>query len=181
MPAPGLPAIGRPGSRVARTTHGENEAKRGFPPSPASRSQQPRQILSLRSTAASSAPTCSISLLFSDGTSLECGWRWPTGALPINRVSCISDEGAVGFTGPVDDLAFPTVCAIAAGLLNRANNATVVIKYRMIVPPEISTYRCSRCQPTADVKLGRAALSLLLVRSKLRAPQSRLALMCWDG
>jgi len=180
MLARGLPAIGRPGSQAARTTHGENEGKRGVPLSPASRSQQPRQILSLRSTAASSAPTCSISLLFSNGTSLECGWRWPTGALPINRVSCISDEGAVGFAGPADDLAFPMVCAIAAGLSNRAINATIVIKCRMIVPPEISTYRCSRCQPTADVKLGRAALSPL-VRSKLRAPQSRLALMCWDG
>ena len=68
--------------------------------------------------------------MFSDGTSLACGWRWPTGALPINRVSRVSDEGPVGRAGPTDDLALPMVCAIAAGLSSRASNATVVIKFR---------------------------------------------------
>src|SRR4029077_3612672 len=54
--------------------------------------QQPRQILSLRSTAALSSSTCSRSRAFSDETSRAGGWRWPTGASPINRVSCVSDK-----------------------------------------------------------------------------------------
>src|SRR5258708_40271815 len=66
-----------------------------------------------------------------------CGWRWPTGALPINRVSCGSDGSAVGLAGLADDLALPMVCAIAAGLASRVSNATVVIKLR-IGPPEIA-------------------------------------------
>src|SRR3984893_10371994 len=57
--------------------------------------QQPRQIVSLRSTAASSSLICSRSLAFCDGTSDVCGWRWPTGAPRIDRVFCISDGGAV--------------------------------------------------------------------------------------
>jgi len=55
-------------------------------------------------------------------------------ALPINRVSCVSDEGPVGRAGPTDDL-----CA-SYGLRNRcwtveqSQYATVVIKFRMIGP-----------------------------------------------
>src|ERR1700737_2904381 len=83
--------------------------------------------------------------------SFACGWRWPTGALPIHRVSRVNDERAVGLTGPADDPAFPLVCAIAAGLSSRASNATVLIKLLMIGPPEISAFRDSRCGLTADL------------------------------
>src|SRR5258707_7450975 len=36
-----------------------------------------------------------------------------TGALPINRVSCVSDGSAVGLACLADDLALPICCAIA--------------------------------------------------------------------
>src|SRR5258708_35111996 len=72
-----------------------------------------------------------------------CGWRWPTGALPINRVSCVRDGSPVGLAGLADDLALPMVCAIAAGLSSRVSNATVVIK-RGIGPAEIACRYCRR-------------------------------------
>jgi hypothetical protein len=87
--------------------------------------------------------------VFSDGMSLACGWRWPTGALPINRVSCVSDGSAVGLAGLADDLALPMVCAIAAGPSSRVSNATVVIKLR-VGPPEIAC-RYSRRRLISDL------------------------------
>src|SRR6202022_2875878 len=106
------------------------------------RSQQPRQILLiLRSTTASSGSICSISLGLSDGTSLPCGWRWPTGTLPINRLTGASDEGTVGLAGPADDLGLPVVCAIATGPPSRANSTTVVIAASRILSTAVAQAR----------------------------------------
>jgi hypothetical protein len=123
------------GIRTSRISYGWECAERRS-------RQQPRQILIMRSTAASSALSCSSSLGFSDGTSLARGWRWLIGALPINRVSRISEDTA-GLAGPADALAFPMVCATAARLPSRASNANVLINFRMIGFPEIAARRYS--------------------------------------
>jgi hypothetical protein len=94
--------------------------------------QQPRQILSLRSTAASSALRRSRSPAFSDGMSRVCGCRWPTGASPINREVFVGDEGMDAATDPVDDPARPMVCAIVARLPSRTSKANTLVKFRML-------------------------------------------------
>jgi multidrug resistance efflux pump len=73
-------------------------------------------------------------------SSLARGWRWPIGA-PINRVSGVIDERAVGLASSADDRTLPVVCAIAPGLLSRVSNAIVVIKFRMIGSPNFSASR----------------------------------------
>jgi hypothetical protein len=69
---------------------------------------------------------------FSDETSLGRGWRWLTGALPINRVSGFIDERAVELASSADERALSVVCAIAPGLPSKASNAIVVIKFRVV-------------------------------------------------
>jgi hypothetical protein len=108
--------------------------------------QHPRQILSLRSTAASSALSCSRTPAFSNGRSPACGWRWPIGAPTTHRVSRANDEAMVGLAGPADDR--PRVCAIAIRPPNRASNTAVLIKFRMIGSPETIAHRSLRCVPT---------------------------------
>jgi len=94
--------------------------------------QQPRQILSLRSTAASSALRRSRSPAFSDGMSRVCGCRWPTGASPINREVFVGEEGMDAAADPVDDPARPMVCAIVARLPSRTSKANTLVKFRML-------------------------------------------------
>lgn len=60
------------------------------------------------------------------------GWRWPTGASPIDSVPGVSDEGMVEPSGTADDPVLSMDCPIATGLSSRAIKAIVVIKFRMI-------------------------------------------------
>src|SRR3982074_3130866 len=117
-------------------------------------SQQPRQMLSLRSTLASSALSCSRWAASCDGTSLVCGWRWPIGASPSHRVWCASDESAIGFSRSSDDL--PAVSAIATRLPNKASTATVLTRFRMIGSPF----------PISLTQIGRATLPRYFILSE---------------
>jgi len=87
--------------------------------------------------AASSAVRRSISLGLCSGTSRARGWRWPTGAPLVDRVSDINKKRAVAVVeDPAGDLAVPTVCAMASRLQSNASTATVLMKFRMITSPD---------------------------------------------
>jgi len=112
-------------------------------------------MMSLRSMAASSAVRRSSSLGVCDGTSRACGWRCPTGARPIDRVSCVSRKGAGAAGYPTDDLGLSTVCAMPARSPSKASTATVLMKFRMTTSPNVDARcsqrdlngpRCSRCR-----------------------------------
>ena len=108
-------------------------------------------MTSLRSTAASSGVRRSSSPELCGGTSRPRGWRWPTGASPIMRVSCADEESPAAVpVDAVDDLASPTVCAIAPWPPRKANIVTILITFRMSISPEM---RASRLCDATDMLL----------------------------
>jgi len=100
------------------------------------RSQQPWQMTSLRSTAASSAVRCSSSPRLCDGTSPTCGWRWPTGAPSTDRAFCANDNGPTTVEeDPANDPAGAAVWAKAPRPPRKANIATILVNFRITVSP----------------------------------------------
>jgi hypothetical protein len=51
---------------------------------------------------------------------------------PINR-DAVSDGSMAALADQAEEVALPTVCAIVARLPNIANNAIIVIRFRMIL------------------------------------------------
>jgi hypothetical protein len=85
------------------------------------------------------------------GTSRPRGWRWPTGASPIKRASCVNEESPAAVPeDAADDLAGTTVCAMAPRLPRKASIVTILITFRMSISPEM---RASRLCDATDMLL----------------------------